>query len=171
MIIFCSKRFIKFFTEIEVDETEDIFKKEKNINNLKILLANEATKILHGESKAKKAERTAKQTFETGGVGVGLPEINIKLSELRKGIGILDILSKHGVLPSKSEARRAIANNGIKIHNSVVTDEKNHTVPKTNAIKTKISNLLSLVKNAIPVIDNIEIKETTPIQLLPKISS
>ena len=54
---------------------------------------------------------------------MGLPEINIKLSELRKGIGILDILSKHGVLSSKSEARRAIANNGIKIHNSVVTDE------------------------------------------------
>ena len=54
---------------------------------------------------------------------MGLPEISIKLSEIRKGIGILDILSKHGVLSSKSEARRAIANNGIKIHNSVVTDE------------------------------------------------
>ena len=43
------KRFIKFFTEIEIDEVENIFKKEKNINKLKILLANEATKILHGE--------------------------------------------------------------------------------------------------------------------------
>ena len=42
------KRFIKFFTEIELKELENIFKKEKNINNLKILLANEATKLLHG---------------------------------------------------------------------------------------------------------------------------
>ena len=49
------KRFIKFFTEIEVDEAESIFKKEKNINNLKILLANEATKILHGEEVCKKS--------------------------------------------------------------------------------------------------------------------
>ncbi len=117
------KKFLNFFTEIETKKIDELCKKENNINNLKIILANEATKILHGESKAKKAEQTAKQTFETGGVGVGLPEINIKLSELRKGIGILDILSKHGVLSSKSEARRAIANNGIKIHNLVVTDE------------------------------------------------
>ena len=49
------KRFIKFFTEIEVDEAENIYKKEKNINNLKILLANEATKILHGEESSKKS--------------------------------------------------------------------------------------------------------------------
>ena len=117
------ERFLYFFTDLKIEEIKDLCEKEKNINKLKVLLANEATKILHGESKAKKAEKTAKQTFETGGVGVGLPEINIKLSELRKGIGILDILSKHGVLSSKSEARRAIANNGIKIHNLVVTDE------------------------------------------------
>ena len=74
-------------------------------------------------NESKKAEQTAKQTFESGGVGAGLPEINIKLSEVNKGISILDFLSKHGVLSSKSEARRAIANNGIKIHNLVVTDE------------------------------------------------
>jgi len=117
------ERFLYFFTDLKIDEIKNLCEKEKNINKLKVLLANEATKILHGETKAKKAEKTAKQTFESGGVGVGLPEISIKLSEIRKGIGILDILSKHGVLSSKSEARRAIANNGIKIHNSVVTDE------------------------------------------------
>ena len=43
------KRFLNFFTEIETKEIEKIFEKEKNINTLKILLANEATKILHGE--------------------------------------------------------------------------------------------------------------------------
>ena len=54
------KRFIKFFTEIEVEEAESIFKKEKNINNLKILLANETTKILHGEELAKKLHKPLK---------------------------------------------------------------------------------------------------------------
>ena len=43
------KRFLKFFTEIETDKIDELFKKEKNINKLKIILANEATKILHGE--------------------------------------------------------------------------------------------------------------------------
>ena len=71
------KKFIKFFTEIEIDEAESIFKKE-NINNLKILLANEATKILHGEESSKKAALTAKNTFEGGTLASGLPEINIK---------------------------------------------------------------------------------------------
>ena len=53
------------------------YNKEKNINNLKILLANEATKILHGEKKAKESEKTAKETFD-GKDWSKLPEILIK---------------------------------------------------------------------------------------------
>ena len=102
------KRFIKFFTEIEVDEAENIFKKEKNINNLKILLANEATKILHGEESAKKAAQTAKDTFEGGALASGLPEINIKKEEINKGVNILDLIANNKILSSKSEARRVI---------------------------------------------------------------
>ena len=75
------KRFLNFFTEIEPKEIDNIFKKEKNINNLKILLANEATKILHGKLASKKAEQTAKDTFEGDGLGLDLPEIQIN-SEL-----------------------------------------------------------------------------------------
>ena len=80
------KKFLKFFTEIQPDEINNIFEKEKNINNLKILLANEATKILHGEIASVKAEQTAKKTFEDKGVGSDLPEIKIKLSEIDNGI-------------------------------------------------------------------------------------
>ena len=42
------KRFLNYFTEIKVDEINELYLKEKNINKLKIILANEATKILHG---------------------------------------------------------------------------------------------------------------------------
>ena len=118
------KRFIKFFTEIEIDEAEKLFKKEKNINNLKILLANEATKILHGEEAAKKAAQTAKDTFEKGGLASGLPEINIKKDEIKKGINILDLIANNKILSSKSEARRAIANKGLKLNDKVIDDEK-----------------------------------------------
>ena len=133
------KRFIKFFTEIEIDEAESIFKKEKNINNLKILLANEATKILHGEKSAKKAAQTAKDTFEGGTLASGLPEIIIKKEEAKKGISILDLVAKNKILSSKNEARRIIANKGLKLNDKVVNDEK-----KTIQLKDFDKNTLKL---------------------------
>ncbi len=118
------KRFLNFFTEIEPKEINYIFNKEKNINNLKILLANEATKILHGEKASNKAEQTARDTFKEGGLGLDLPEIKIKFNDIEKGINFLDFVANNKVLPSKSEARRAIANKGLKIDNIIVVDEK-----------------------------------------------
>ena len=118
------KKFLKYFTEIEPKYLNEIINKEKNINNLKILLANEATKILHGETASKKAENTAKETFEEGGLGSGLPEIKVKSKEVEKGINILDFISKNKILFSKSEARRAISNKGFKIDGVIIEDQK-----------------------------------------------
>ena len=118
------KRFLNFFTELESNEIKNICNKEKNINNLKILLANEATKILHGETASKKAEQTAKDTFEGSGIGSDLPVIKIKPSQIDKGINFLDFLSENKIVSSKSEARRAINNNGIKINNILIANEK-----------------------------------------------
>ena len=118
------KRFLQFFTEIQPKEIDAIFEKEKNINNLKVLLANEATKILHGEKASRKAELTAKKTFEEGGVGSDLPEIEIKSEEIEKGFNILDFIANFKILSSKSEARRAIANKGIKINDTIIENEK-----------------------------------------------
>jgi tyrosyl-tRNA synthetase len=118
------EKFLKFFTEIDPKKVKDIFKKENNINNLKTLLANEATRILHGKEESKKAERTAKETFESGGMGVGLPEIKIDFIKMKKGVSILDLISENKILPSKSEARRAIINKGFKIDDVTVDSEK-----------------------------------------------
>jgi tyrosyl-tRNA synthetase len=117
------KRFLNFFTEISPSEIDNIITKEQNINNLKILLANEATKILHGETASNKAEQTAKETFEGGGVSLNLPEIKIKPSEIKNGINFLNFLTKNNILSSKSEARRVIGNKGLKINNIVILDE------------------------------------------------
>tara|TARA_A100001011_G_scaffold28694_1_gene27876 strand:- start:76 stop:1137 length:1062 start_codon:yes stop_codon:yes gene_type:complete len=118
------KRFLNFFTEIKSKELNEIISKEKNINNLKVLLANEATKILHGEKASKKAEKTAKDTFEGEGLSSGLPEITIKSNEVEKGINILDFISQNKILSSKSEARRVIANKGFKINGDIIESEK-----------------------------------------------
>ncbi len=118
------KRFLNFFTDIKSDEIEKLFINEKNINNLKILLANEATKILHGKTASIKSEKTAKATFnDNRGVGLNLPEIKIKSLQLNKGIKLIDILSNYNILKSKSEARRTILNRGIKIDNKIIIDD------------------------------------------------
>ena len=118
------ERFLKFFTEIEISEIEKLIKNEKNINNLKILLANEATSILHGKEAANNAEKTARDTFEKGGIGKNLPEIKIDKKTLKKGINILDLFSSNNIMNSKSEARRAIKDNAIKINDVLINDEK-----------------------------------------------
>ena len=118
------KRFLNFFTEIDAKELKNIFEREKNINNLKVLLANEATRILHGSEASKRSEKTAKDTFKEGGLGSDLPEIKIKSVEIKKGVNILDLISNNKIVTSKSEARRAIANKGFKLDGLIIHDEK-----------------------------------------------
>ncbi len=118
------KKFLNFFTEIETNEINSIVENEKDINKLKIILANEATKILHGENASKKAETTAKEIFEGRGLSKNLPEIKVKLFDAKKGISLLDFLSKNKITNSKSEARRLINSNGLKINDTLLNDDQ-----------------------------------------------
>ncbi len=117
------KKFLNFFTDIKPSEVEKLFDNEKDINKLKIILANEATKLLHGKIAAREAEKTAKQTFISGGIGLNLPEIKVKENEIKKGVKILDFLSTSKIFSSKSEARRAIKGNALKLNNISLTDD------------------------------------------------
>jgi len=117
-------RFLKYFTEIEIKDIDQIISEEKDINKLKILLANEATKILHGNKASRESENTALETFKGTGIGKNLPEIIISEMTLKKGINILDLLNINSMINSKSEARRIIKSNGIKLNNELIDDEK-----------------------------------------------
>jgi len=118
------KRFLKYFTEIDESDLEKIINNEKDINNLKILLANEATKILHGEKKSKESENTAKETFTGSGVGQNLPVVMIKEALLKNGINVIDFINNVKILNSKSEIRRAINEKGIKINDKIILNDK-----------------------------------------------
>ena len=118
------KKFLNFFTEINPNEIKELIQKEKNINKLKILLANETTKLLHGKAASQKAEKTASETFGTNGFSKDLPEIKININDLKLGIKLLDLLSSNKIVSSKSEARRAIQGKAIKIDDEILTDEK-----------------------------------------------
>ena len=115
-------KFLKIFTDININEIEKI--KNENINKLKILLANKATEMLHGEQEAKKSEETAKQTFIDNSMGENLPSISIDEKELKNKTTILDLIILSKLESSKSEIRRLIRGNGIKINNQVISDEK-----------------------------------------------
>jgi len=115
-------KFLKIFTDINIDEIENI--KNDNINELKILLANKATSMLHGEEEARKCQETAKQTFSENSLGDNLPTIQIKKKTLDDNISILDLVILSKLESSKSEIRRLIKGNGIKINGQAISDEK-----------------------------------------------
>ena len=115
-------KFLKMFTDIKIEKIEEI--KNKDINYLKIILANETTSMLHGKSSAKKAEQTAINTFEKGSIGEDLPSVNIRKEEVINGINIVDLVIASNLLTSKSEVRRMIQNKGIKINNQPIEDDK-----------------------------------------------
>ena len=70
-----------------------------------------------------KAEKTAKDTFKLGKVNLNLPTKNILKKDLESGIKLLELLVNTNIMSSKSEARRAINNNGIKINDLLVENE------------------------------------------------
>ena len=113
-------RFIKMYTDKSINEIENI--KNQDINKLKIILANEATAMLHGKTAALNAEKTAKETFIDGIAGKDLPVINLKKQGNK--INILELVLASKLLTSKGEVRRAIKNNGIKINDTTILDDK-----------------------------------------------
>ena len=115
-------KFLKIFTDINIDEIEKI--KNNNINELKILLANKATEMLHGVQEAKNSEETAKKTFTDNMMGGNLPSIVISEKELKEEMTVIELIVLSKLESSKSEIRRLIKGNGIKINNQVIVDEK-----------------------------------------------
>tara|TARA_B100000780_G_scaffold185320_1_gene130141 strand:- start:2670 stop:3383 length:714 start_codon:yes stop_codon:yes gene_type:complete len=115
-------KFLKIFTDLNIDAIEKI--KDNNINELKILLANKATTMLHGEQDAKKSEATAKKTFNDNSLGDNLPSILINDKQLNDKITVIDLVVLSKLESSKSEIRRLIKGNGIRINNHVIDDEK-----------------------------------------------
>ncbi len=131
-------KFLKMFTDLKLNEIEEI--NNQDINQQKIILANEATKMLHGIEDAKKAESIAKNTFSDDSSGKNLPDIKINKSYIDKDIiNLISIIKKD---LSKSEIRRLIKSNGVKINNETITEEKfnisKELIDKNNFIKLSI---------------------------------
>ncbi len=115
-------KFLRFFTDLEIEEIDNL--KSKNINELKVLLANKTTAMLHGKKSAENSEQAAKEAFSGNSLGANLPSIKIDSKELSKQISILDLIVLSKLENSRSEIRRLFKGNAIKINDELIKDEK-----------------------------------------------
>ena len=117
------ERFLKLFTELPLDEIERLARlRGAEINEAKIILANEVTKLCHGEENAVAAAKTASDTFNEGVMSEGLPQLDVSADALN-AFSVLDAFVQLGLADSKGAVRRLIKGGGAKINNQVITDD------------------------------------------------
>ena len=132
-------KFLKMFTDLNIEEIENI--KNEDINQLKIKLANETTSMLHGKKAAVNSEQAAKEAFSGNSLGSNLPTIKIKSKDINKSLTIIELVVLSKLENSKSEIRRLIKGNAIKLNDQIISDEKliiNNKLFKNNYLKLSI---------------------------------
>ena len=117
-------RYLYLFTELPHEEIDKCKNYSGNkINELKILLANEATKLLHGKEAAEKAQNTSITTFNEGLAGEELPSKIIKKENIDKKILLKDLLLEINFATSGSDFKRNLLNNAYRINNMIENNE------------------------------------------------
>ena len=113
-------RMLTFLPLEEIDAMNDW--EGSQLNKAKEILAYELTKLVHGEEEAEKAQTAAKALFSTGDAA-NMPTAELTLDDFRDGtIDIISILHKSGLVPSRSEGRRAVEQGGVSVDGEKVTD-------------------------------------------------
>jgi tyrosyl-tRNA synthetase len=138
-------KFLKLFTELPVSECDRLGSLEgQEINEAKIILANEVTKLCHGEEAAISSNKTAHKVFTEDGSDDNLPTLEISKLEVLDGISFTQALVRTGLVSSGKEAKRIIAGGGAKLNDQVINDAgymldatELHKTPKISASKKK----------------------------------
>jgi tyrosyl-tRNA synthetase len=116
------ERFLKLFTELPLPEIAKLASLQGNeINEVKKVLALEATKLAHGEAAARAAAETARATFEEGAAASGLPTRKVA-APLDAKIAILTLVREAGLAASNGEVRRLVQQSGVSIDDEIVRD-------------------------------------------------
>ncbi|HEX4736244.1 MAG TPA: tyrosine--tRNA ligase [Allosphingosinicella sp.] len=113
-------RFLRLFTDLPLDEIERLEQLEgSDINTAKKILADEAASLTHGNEAAEAAAETARKTFEEGAAGEALPTLKVDGQ-----IALVDALVGLGLVASKNEARRLIAQGGARIDGQPANEDR-----------------------------------------------
>jgi len=118
-------KFLKLFTILPMSEIAKLEAlRDTEINEAKKVLATEATALLHGRDAAEAAAETARRTFEEGALAENLPTVILARSELEAGLSVLNALVRTELVASNGEARRQIRAGGVRVNDTVVSDER-----------------------------------------------
>ena len=114
-------RMLTFLPLEQIDEMDHW--KDAKLNDAKEILAYELTKMVHGEEEAVKAQNAAKALFVGGGDAASMPSTTLTGADFTDGsIGLLDLMVKCGLAPSKKEARRLVEQGGMEVNGAKAAD-------------------------------------------------
>ena len=117
-------RFLKLFTELPLDEIGRLEALQgSEINEAKKILANEVTRLAHGEAAAAEAAETARQTFEEGAAAGTLPTVEVPAAELASGIPAFALFVRAGLAASNGDAKRLVKGGGGKLNDATLDSE------------------------------------------------
>ena len=123
-------RFLRLFTDLPLDEIAKLETLEgAAINEAKVVLANEVTKLVRGDAAAASAEATARETFAGGGAGEDLPTLAVGEQGLRIGA----VLTELGFTASNGEAKRKLNEGAVKIDGDVIREAGHLVLPDDGA--------------------------------------
>ncbi|WP_029007011.1 tyrosine--tRNA ligase [Azospirillum halopraeferens] len=116
-------RFLRLFTELPLADIESLERADgAGINEAKVILATEATRLCHGDDHAERAAETARRTFTSATAPDGLPTITVA-GDPSVGIPVVDLLVQAQFAASRGDARRLIRDAGARLNGAVVTGE------------------------------------------------
>jgi tyrosyl-tRNA synthetase len=125
-------RFLRLFTELSLDEIARLETLQgAEINEAKKVLADEATRLLHGDEAATTARDTAQKAFEQGVLSADLPSVDIPAADLKDGIMLAALATRIGLTASNGEARRLAQGGGLRV-NDVAINDGNHTITEAD---------------------------------------
>ncbi|CAL4867564.1 Tyrosine--tRNA ligase [Asticcacaulis sp. MM231] len=116
-------KFLRLFTDLPMDEIARLEKLEgAEINDAKKILADAATRMVHGADAAATARDTAQKAFEQGILSADLPTIEIEASVLEEGIMLAALATRIGLTASNGEARRLAQGGGLRVNDVAIND-------------------------------------------------
>jgi tyrosyl-tRNA synthetase len=116
-------RFLKLFTDLPLEEIARLEALPgAQINDAKKVLADEATRMTHGDDAAKTARDAAEKAFEQGALSVDLPTFEVPAADLKAGVVLANLFADAGLAASRGEARRLAQGGGVKLNDKAEAD-------------------------------------------------
>ncbi|KUM34162.1 tyrosine--tRNA ligase [Pseudomonas sp. EpS/L25] len=135
------ERFLALFTELSLDEVRQLGALGgAEINLAKTVLANEVTRLAHGEVAQREAERAAAEVFAEREEGGQLPALALSRAQLAAGVSFVELLVQAGLQPSRSAVRRLAEGGGLRLDEQAVVD------PDVRLVVTDAGRRVSLGK-------------------------